>query len=100
MTPLPGVRRLFRLATGRSTAEEDLKEELRLHLQLAAEELIEQGMAPEAARAEAARRFGDVGGIHRATAKPCMGPQERVLRTRNSRVPCSRSTGWLAMALT
>jgi predicted permease len=75
----PSVRRLFRLATGRSTSEADLREELRLHLQLAAEELIEQGMAPDAARAEAARRFGDVRAIHR-TVRTIDRRTERLLR--------------------
>jgi predicted permease len=59
MTPLPGVRRLFRLATGRSTAEADLEEEVRLHLDLLTEELVAEGMDPAAARREAERRFGD-----------------------------------------
>jgi predicted permease len=58
MTPLPGVRRLFRLATGRSTGEEDLEEEVRLHLDLLTEELVAEGMEPAAARREAERRFG------------------------------------------
>ncbi|HEV8356742.1 MAG TPA: ABC transporter permease, partial [Gemmatimonadales bacterium] len=59
MTPLPGVRRLFRLATGRFTAEADLEEEVQLHLDLLTEELVAEGMEPAAARREAERRFGD-----------------------------------------
>ena len=59
MTTLPRVRRLFRLATGRSTEEADLDEELKLHLDLLTEELVEAGMEPAAARREAERRFGD-----------------------------------------
>ena len=75
----PSVRRLFRLASGRSTSEHDLADELRLHLELATDELIEQGMAPDAARAEAARRFGDVGAIHR-TVRTIDRRSERLLR--------------------
>ena len=63
---IPGFRRLFRLAAGRSTAQADAAEELRLHLELRAEELIADGMAPGAARAEALRRFGDPAAIQRA----------------------------------
>ncbi|HTL05746.1 MAG TPA: ABC transporter permease, partial [Gemmatimonadales bacterium] len=63
---IPGLRRLFRLAAGRSTAREDAAEELRLHLELRAEELAaEAGLPPAAARAEALRHFGDVAAIER-----------------------------------
>jgi putative ABC transport system permease protein len=55
----PGIRRLFRLPPrGWRVREEELDEEVRLHLELRAERLVEQGMSPEAARAEARRRFG------------------------------------------
>ncbi|HEV8600589.1 MAG TPA: ABC transporter permease [Gemmatimonadales bacterium] len=66
---IPGLRRIFRLAAGRSTARADAAEELRLHLELRAEELIAEGMAPEAARAEALRRFGDPAAIQRSLHK-------------------------------
>lgn len=59
MGVLPGIRRLFRLATGRSTAEADLQDELGLHVDLRTEELVAAGMEPGAARREAERRFGD-----------------------------------------
>jgi len=44
----------------------DVDEELRHHLELCTEELLSQGLSPEAARAEALRRFGDVEGVRRA----------------------------------
>ncbi|MGE0554840.1 MAG: ABC transporter permease, partial [Gemmatimonadales bacterium] len=53
-------RRLFRLASRRPTSVEDLDEELRLHLDLRVAELVSEGWEPEAARAEALRRFGDL----------------------------------------
>lgn len=53
----PGIRRLFRLATGRASRD-DADEEIRLHLQLRTDQLVREGMTPEAARAEAERRFG------------------------------------------
>jgi predicted permease len=38
----------------------DIDEEIRLHLQARIDHLVAQGMSPDAARAEAARRFGDL----------------------------------------
>ena len=63
MTVIPGLRRLFRLAAGRSTVNDDVADELELHLALRAEELVQEGLSPERARAEALRRFGDVPSI-------------------------------------
>ncbi|GLC26870.1 ABC transporter permease [Roseisolibacter agri] len=57
----PGIRRLFRLAVlRRDLAHDDADAEIRLHLQLRAEQLTREGMSPEAARAEAERRFGSL----------------------------------------
>ena len=44
----------------RSDPAADLEDELRDHLASTVEELIRRGAPPEKARAEAARRFGDV----------------------------------------
>jgi predicted permease len=55
----PGIRRILRLPLrSRDVAEQELDEEIRLHLELRAEQLERQGLAPEEARAEALRRFG------------------------------------------
>ncbi len=56
----PG-RRLFRFPW-RSAAQvaADVDEELQFHLDMVARELVDAGWAPEAARVEAARRFGDL----------------------------------------
>ena len=55
----PGVRRLFRLP-GRRDAQREADDEIRLHLELRTQQLIADGMEPQAARAEAERRFGVV----------------------------------------
>lgn len=55
----PGIRRLLRLATRRS-ARQGADEEIQLHLQLRAQQLIDEGMAPADACAEAERRFGSI----------------------------------------
>jgi len=48
----------------RADAGEDIREELELYLELRAEELVErEGLTPEAARREAAARFGDAARI-------------------------------------
>ena len=67
------LRRLFRLATGRSTVETDLETELEVHLELGVEELMAAGWTREAARVEAFRRFGDRTRI----ARDCRVPNRR-----------------------
>ncbi len=61
----PG-RRLFRFPW-RTAAQvaADVDEELQLHLDLVAQELVEEGWLPEAARVEAHRRFGDLDGTRK-----------------------------------
>ena len=55
----PGIRRLLRLALrAPEQARAEADEEIRLHLQLRAEQLERAGLSPAAARAEAERRFG------------------------------------------
>ncbi|HKH48354.1 MAG TPA: ABC transporter permease [Thermoanaerobaculia bacterium] len=63
---IPG-RRLFRFPW-RTAAQvaADVDEELQLHLDLAAQELVDAGWLPEAARVEAVRRFGDLEGTRKA----------------------------------
>jgi len=55
------------------TVEADIRAELESHLDLVAEELIEQGYAPERAREMARERFGDVERIVRACRKQKLG---------------------------
>jgi predicted permease len=55
----PGIRRLFRLPVHRPDAvRAEMDDEIRLHLQLRAQQLMAEGLAPAEARAEAERRFG------------------------------------------
>jgi predicted permease len=58
----PGPRRLFRFPF-RGQVEQDVDTELQFHLDTCTEDLIDEGMAPAAAREEALRRFGDLGKI-------------------------------------
>ncbi len=57
----PGIKRLFRLAFHRrEDAERDVRDEIRLHVELRIEQLIGGGMSPDAARREAERKFGSI----------------------------------------
>ena len=63
---IPG-RRLFRFpwrTAGQVAA--DVDDELQFHLDKMAQELVEKGWPPEAARQEAVRRFGDLEGTRKA----------------------------------
>src|SRR5438067_8678612 len=60
MARIPGLRRVFRLATHRAAIADDVDAELAFHFEMAVSELRARGLTPEQARAEARRRFGDV----------------------------------------
>jgi len=55
-----GVRRTFRLPwRGRAQIDRDIDDEVAFHLEMRISALCASGLTPEAARAEALRRFGD-----------------------------------------
>ncbi|MGH7718016.1 MAG: ABC transporter permease, partial [Gemmatimonadaceae bacterium] len=61
MSPSSTFRRLFRLALHRPRAVgSEVDEEIRFHLEMRAEQLMERGYPADRAREEAARRFGDL----------------------------------------
>jgi predicted permease len=78
----PGIRRLLRLMTRRGM-QHDADEEIRLHLALRTKQLIAEGMAPDAARREAERRFGEVDDERRLSRASALR-QERRLRWRDA----------------
>ena len=58
---MPRFRRLFRFPwRTNQQIDEDLDAEVRFHLDMRTRELIDHGMEPERARAEARRHFGNV----------------------------------------
>ena len=75
MTP-PAWRRYIRFWGENVRA--DVDDELAFHIEMRTRDNIAAGMTPEAARAEALRRFGDVGGI----AGECRSIDDRALRRR------------------
>jgi putative ABC transport system permease protein len=56
-----GFRRFFRLAATPRSAEREVDDELRFHLESRVAELVARGRPRQAAEREAAREFGDVG---------------------------------------
>jgi len=63
MTQIPFWRRYARLFGSDPAA--DVKDELRFHLEAKADDLISQGLHPDAAREEAERQFGDLRAVQR-----------------------------------
>src|SRR5690349_17802423 len=61
MTGPDGTRRFFKLAATPRSAEREVDDELRFHLESRVAELMARGASREAAEREAAREFGDVG---------------------------------------
>jgi len=70
------MKHTFRLSESRPDARRDVADEIRFHLEMRAQELIEQGMSKEEAFREARRHFGDVAAIE----AECR--DERLARTR------------------
>jgi putative ABC transport system permease protein len=56
------MKRFWYLRRRPEAIQSDIDEELRLHLEMRAEELIARGMTPTEARREAVRQFGDLAG--------------------------------------
>ncbi len=74
------MRRLFRLP-GRSDVARDVGSELRFHLDMRAQELIDAGLAPQAARLAALQAFGDLDVIERECRTVSVrGARERARR--------------------
>jgi putative ABC transport system permease protein len=79
VTSTPVWRRYFRLLRPDSRA--DVDDELAFHLEMRVSELVERGMPPAAARAEAERIFGDM----RAIRDACVTIDERRVRRHERR---------------
>src|SRR5829696_7227229 len=61
MSRIPNLRRSFRFPwRGTAQTTREIDDELAFHLDMRAEELVAAGMAPDEARREARRQFGDL----------------------------------------
>ena len=69
MARIPGLRRYTRNRPTGETVERQVNDELAFHFAMCVEELVERGMTPEQARAEAERRFGDVSEVRRGLTR-------------------------------
>jgi len=74
------LRRLFRLATRRRPVERDIDDEIAFHFEATIRELTGNGLSPDAARAEARRRFGDVDRVRATLGTLDRRGQEQVVR--------------------
>src|SRR5690242_6388486 len=63
--PLPDVRRALRIVFRRAQIVDAVDDELAFHLDMRTQRLIACGMAPDAARREAMRQFGDLESVRR-----------------------------------
>jgi len=64
----PGIKKPFRLAFHRrEDAERDVRDEIRLHVELRTEQLVSGGMPPVEARREAERKFGSLADVRRCS---------------------------------
>jgi putative ABC transport system permease protein len=57
------MKHTFRLSEARPDARRDVSDEIRFHLDMRTQELIEQGMSADEALREAQRQFGDIAAI-------------------------------------
>src|SRR5512143_584281 len=57
------MRRVFRIPFGRAHIDREVDDELAFHLEMRTQRLIAAGWAPDAARAEALRQFGDIDSV-------------------------------------
>jgi predicted permease len=76
-----GISRAFRLPLRRSRVDDDVSDEIAFHLEMRAAELAARGWTPEAARAEARRRFGDT---HHWSSAMSAVDRERVAQERRT----------------
>jgi predicted permease len=75
----PGVRRLFHLGSRRDDiVAADTADEIAAHLEARAAQLQAQGLSPEAARAEAQRRFGPVAEAQRSLTRAAQRRERRL----------------------
>src|SRR5687767_3212469 len=60
---IPGLRRFFRVPSAECDVHALVDDEIAFHVDMVAEQLAAEGYAPEEARREALRRFGDLDGV-------------------------------------
>ena len=82
MTERGGWTRVFRIGVGASHLERDVDQELDFHIAMRTQKLVAAGFAPDAARAKALERFGDMSRVRNS----CLDidyQRERAMRRTN-----------------
>ncbi len=88
----------FRLHLGPRRAERDVDAELTFHLDMRVRRLVERGLDPTAARAEALRQFGDWDGV-RSELVAIDTEREKVVRRANYLAELRQDTSYAIRAL-
>src|SRR5262245_28976321 len=91
----PGVKRLLRFRFGDRSLEREVDAEIRSHIAMRIEQLVARGWSEEAARAEAARRFGNLTDGRRQVLAAAKAGESR-MRRRES-FDALRHDTWLAI---
>jgi len=78
----PFFRRTFRITRHRSDVPRDVRDEIDAHLEMRAQELVDEGLSPADARAAALAAFGDRGRIE-AECRRFAEPLDRARRRRD-----------------
>ncbi|HSJ09257.1 MAG TPA: permease prefix domain 1-containing protein, partial [Longimicrobiales bacterium] len=81
MSPIPGLRRYFRLPLTRATVERDVDDEVQFHIAMRIDDLVAAGCTRDEAETIAHREFGDV---RAAQAELSRLGQARVRRARRA----------------
>jgi predicted permease len=79
-SPTPGKRRLLRIDLGEHRVARDVDAELAFHIDMRTRRLVERGMDPAAARAQALRQFGDWDTVRSETLEIDYGKEKAVKR--------------------
>ena len=83
MPKIPGIRRYIKAASSAKNVRRQVDAELAFHFAMRVDELVAQGMSPDAARAEAEKRFGDVAEV-----------RDRLARLDSERLSDERRADW------
>ena len=89
---------LFRLGLGPRRVERDVDAELAFHLDMRVRRLVERGLDPAAARAEALQQFGDLHGV-RAELVNMDTQREKTVRRANYLTELRQDTAYALRAL-
>ena len=69
MPRIPGIRPYIRSGRSETSVQRQVDDELAFHFTMCVDELVARGLSPEAARAEAERRFGDITTVRQRMAR-------------------------------